>query len=78
MYNENESSSQHKKIEELTALSDILRVHTNLEDPVDVRNEPQQGTKVLKLLVLQKKIVSLNSHFCSLLRKPDLYNNVWF
>ena len=28
----------------LGVISDIHMVHTNLEDPVDVRNDPQQGT----------------------------------
>ena len=52
-YNENESSSPYKKNWRTNSLntgallgliSDIHRVYTNLEDLVDVRNEPKEGT----------------------------------
>ena len=49
--NKNESSNSHKQIWGTNGLRmgawlgviNIHRVSTNLEDPVDVRNEPQQG-----------------------------------
>ena len=53
-------------------ISDIHRVCTNPEDPVDVRNDPSKAP-ILKPLVLKFFCVSLSSHFRYLLRKSHLY-----
>ena len=70
-----------KKFGELTAfrmgvllwvISDIQMALTNVEDPVDVRNEPQLDTRSQVVRSSNYFVWALSSHFRSLLRKPDL------
>ena len=49
-----------------------LSMHQFGTDPIDVRNEPQQGTRPQASSSLIFLCVNLNSHFHSLLRKPHL------
>ena len=56
----------------LGIISDIRRVHTNLEDPVDVRNDPQKGIHA-KAFSSSNLIVGFELLFFYLLSKPPLY-----
>ena len=57
----------------LGVIYDIHRVRTNPEDPMDLRNYPQQGTYILKLYILQIFGCEFGEWFWCFLRKPDLY-----